>query len=115
MEDFNSNNKALSQLLKKSKLEMPFGDFEENVMHRIHTEAQQKEYFSRDIKLSSFFFLLGTGLGLVINFFLQHFTITFFGISSESVLLIFQVSFVLVFLTQLESLIKQLRKNKVRK
>ncbi len=91
---------------------MPFSDFEENVMHRIQSEAKQKEVFSLNIKLSFCFFLLGTALGLIINFFLQNSNITFLGISSENVLLIFQVSFVLLFLTQLESLIKLIRKIK---
>jgi len=110
MEDFHLNNRTFTQIMKKSKLEMPFSDFDEVVMHRIRREANQTEGFSRDIKLSFFFFLLGTSLGLVINFFLQQLLSTFLGISADNVLLIFQLSFVLLFLTQLESLVKLLKK-----
>jgi len=106
MPDTDSNNQLLSQLMKKSSLKMPFSDFEENTMHRFHKEIRQKQVLSRDRKLAFFFFLLGSTLGLVINSLLQQLRYRFLGISAETILLIFQISFVLLFLTQLENFIK---------
>ena len=112
MPDFNSINKQFSTLMKRSKLEMPYGDFEENVMHRIRKEVLHKKVFSTDIKISFFFFLLGTIFGLHANSILQRSQQTILGISAESTLLIFQVIFVLLFLTQLENFIKTFRRPK---
>lgn len=112
MPDFNSTNKQFSKLMKRSKLEMPYSDFEENVMHRIRKEVLHRKVFSTDIKISFFFFLLGTVFGLQVNFSLQHSQQTIFGISAETTLLLFQVIFVLLFLTQLENFIKLIRRPK---
>ncbi len=102
MADTNSNTQQLSQLMKRTKLTMPFSDFEETVMHRIQLEANYKKVLTRDRKLSFLFFILGTVLGLTINSFLQKAQYTFLAIPPDTMLLIFQVAFVLIFLFQLE-------------
>ena len=109
MQDNINNDRLLSQLMQKSKLEMPFGDFEETVMQRIHSEAKQYDLLLHDRKLSFLFFVLGTGFGLVINFILQRSQLTFPGISPQTSLLAFQLLFVLLFLTQLDNSVKLFR------
>ncbi len=96
------NNKQLSQLMRKAKLEMPFSDFEETVMLRINRETARKPVLSRDRKLSIFFFLLGTCFGLIINSLLQRAQYTFLDMPPATTILLFQVVFVLLFLVQLE-------------
>ena len=96
------DNKQLSQLMRKAKLEMPFSDFEETVMLIINRETGRKQVLSRDRKLSFFFFLLGTGLGLVINSLLQRAQYTFLDMPPATTILLFQLAFVLLFLVQLE-------------
>jgi drug/metabolite transporter (DMT)-like permease len=96
------DNDPLSRIMKSSRLEMPFSDFEESVMHRIKQEAMQQQPVSHDRKLSWVFFILGTVFGLIINSLLQNGHYSVPDISSASALLFFQVLFVLVFIIQLE-------------
>ncbi len=112
MEIKNQPDKQLSQIMKKSQLQMPFGDFEEMVMHRIQLESNHQQILSSDRKLSFFFFILGSTLGLVVNFILERSQHIFFGVSPETILLVFQVAFVLLFLIQLENFIKLRKKFK---
>jgi drug/metabolite transporter (DMT)-like permease len=98
--------------MKKSRLEMPFSDFEDKVMLRIEKEAAHRKVVFKNARLSSFFFLLGTGFGLLLNFFLSRAGISFMGISSENILLFFQVAFVLAFLLQLEKIILMLKESR---
>ncbi len=109
MQDNIKNDHLLSQLMRKSQLEMPFADFEETVMHRIQIEIKQKDLLLRYRKLSFLFFVLGTGFGLAINVILEKSQLTFPGISPQTTLLIFQSLFVLFFLTQLDNSIKLFR------
>jgi hypothetical protein len=106
MQDNTPTDQILKGLIQKSQLEMPFSDFEENLMQRILKETNYKTALSRDKKLSFFFFIIGTLLGLVINFFFQKETFSFLGVSPETGMLLFQVIFVLLFLTQLDGFLK---------
>lgn len=109
MQDQTNNERILSELMQKSRLEMPFSDFEETVMLRIEKLSFQEETVLRDRKLSFIFFMLGTCLGLILNFILQNLRYRFLNIPSETILLVFQAGFVLLFLIQLDrnlSLIK---------
>ena len=58
MPDMGSNDKLLSSIMQKSKLTMPFSDFEDKVMQRITKETIRKGAVLKNIKLSSLFFLL---------------------------------------------------------
>ena len=109
-----SNDKRLSKIMKKSMLRMPFTDFEDKVMLGIHKQTRQKKTVVKDTRLSCLFFLLGTGFGLSINYLLSHASQSLMGFSPEQILLFFQVSYVFLFLTQLEkifTLIYNLRNN----
>ncbi len=91
---------------------MPFTDFEETVMHRIHRETSFEQILSRDRKLSFLFFGLGTIFGLIINFILQSSQYTFPNISPETTLLIFQLGFVLIVLLYLDKYLRLMKKRK---
>lgn len=106
MIDFKSNNNDFSNLMKRSKLDLPFNDFEEIVIHRINRELLRKEVFTVDRKLSFFFFLLSTVIGLMVNSLLYQSQYTFLGISAENTAIVFQAIFVLLFFVQLENYFK---------
>lgn len=98
--------------MQKTKLEMPFSDFEDTVMFRIHKEVLTEQILSRDRKLSFLFFVLGTIFGLIINFLLQRSQYTFPNISPETTLLIFQLGLVLIVLLQLDKYLRLMKKRK---
>lgn len=110
-----SHNDGLSQIMKKATLEMPFSDFEEIVMLRISKETIYKNVLSRDRKFSFIFFVLGTGLGLIINSILQKTRYSFLDSPPDITLLIFQAGFVLIFLVQLENNLHLIEKRKKQK
>ena len=94
-------------MMKNSRLKMPFSDFEETLMMRIEKEKADGKILSRDRRLSFTFFILGTLLGLMLNFILEQSKFSFPGISKEACLLLFQCIFILLFLTQVQSFIGQ--------
>ena len=98
------NDKLFSAMMKNSKLEMPFSDFEERTMARINREVIADTSVSTYKKLAVLFFVMGTGFGLFITCFLSL-PKTLAGISSDNILLIFRVAFLLLVLTQLDNLL----------
>jgi hypothetical protein len=104
MRDINSEDFILREIISKSKLEIPFSDFEDNVMRSIDKRFVKKESLRRDFKLSCFFFITGSIFGIIVSIILPIFQRSILGISSEKLSIIFMVIFSLVFLTQLESL-----------
>jgi hypothetical protein len=94
----------LSSLMQKSKLEMPFSDFEDSTIKRIQTELKYNSSIRRSLQISVFFFVLGTGFGLVVNNMLLKADNAILGVSPDTLLLCFQLIFVLVVLTQSENI-----------
>jgi hypothetical protein len=74
-------------------------------MQQIHKEANTSRSFLKDIKLSWFFFTIGTIFGLVLNILVAEMNTTIFGIPSQRLLLIVQVLFVMLLLSQFDRLI----------
>jgi len=110
MPDFIPNDKKLAELMKKSRLEMPFSDFEDKVMYKIKERVKAKKFILKNISLACLFFVLGTGFGTAVCFFLPELISHSIPVSAGKILLTFQAAFVLVVLTQLEYLIKLVRK-----
>jgi hypothetical protein len=97
--------KFVKELMAKSERKMPFDDFEDKLMQQIHKEANTSRSFLKDIKLSWFFFTIGTIFGLVLNILVAEMNTTIFGIPSQRLLLIVQVLFVMLLLSQFDRLI----------
>lgn len=68
MEKNNNHDKYFRELLSGSSREMPFSDFEEELMSEIGREHEKKDSIIRNIKLSWLFFFLGliSGITLVV-------------------------------------------------
>lgn len=58
----------LYSLLKSSKLEMPFADFEEQAMNNILNYERSKEEMTKSKKMAILFFLIGTVFGMMLNY-----------------------------------------------
>jgi hypothetical protein len=95
-------NDAFSDLMKKSKLEMPFSDFEDVVMQQIEESNIKKSEISKQLKLSRFFFILGSLFGILISLVLSNIEEPIFNINPNVIALIFQVIFVTLFLLRLK-------------
>ncbi len=63
----NNSEDKLKKLISKSKLEIPFSDFEERVMQSIKKEVDNQKVINRNIRLSWLFFTLGTAFGLLLS------------------------------------------------
>lgn len=98
------SDQFFSEIMKHSKLVLPFSDFEERVMTRISKETQIDRSVAKHKKLAVLFFLSGTGFGFILTFFLTLSETTIAGISSDSLLLICRLLYVFIVLTQLNSI-----------
>lgn len=106
MSDLRSNEELFFRIMQKSRLNMPYRDFEDNVMRRIEAEIAVKKAISRNTKLSILFFLLGAAFGLLIGDFLSQSISIVFNIPKEQTLLFFQGGYLLFFLIQLDSILR---------
>lgn len=100
---------TFADLMRKSKLEMPFSDFEDNLMRRIEIETKSQKSIQQDFRLSLLFFLLGTGFGGAACLFLPQVLSSIIEIPALEITWGFQALFVVTFLWQLEKLLYFLR------
>ncbi|MDZ7738847.1 MAG: hypothetical protein U5K32_07260 [Bacteroidales bacterium] len=68
MENNNNHDKYFRELLSDGSREMPFNDFEDELMAGIHREQAKSKSVLRNIRLSWIFFFLGllSGIALVL-------------------------------------------------
>ncbi len=57
----------LRSLLKESRLEMPFSDFEGKLMQQINASKKGKASIIKNLKLSWLFFLMGSIIGIAMS------------------------------------------------
>lgn len=93
------------KIMNRSDLQMPFPDFEDEVMMQIAKENARQQTFSRDLQLSWVFFIAGTVFGVIISLLLPTVDISIGGITAESISIVFQILFVLFVMLHLESLL----------
>ena len=106
MDNHPSKDQSFSEIMKKSKLAMPFSDFEERTMARINKENILKDSVSRYRTLAVFFFIIGTGFGFIITYFLSLPKAGIFGVPPDTILLVCRCGYVFLVLTQLNSILK---------
>ena len=102
--------KLVREIMGKSEIEMPFLDFESKLMEQIHKEANTSRSFLRDVKLSWFFFIVGTFFGLLLSIVAGQINETIFGFPAQRMVLIVQVVFAILLLSQFDKLIQLTRK-----
>lgn len=110
------NDKRLKALLKDSKLEMPFSDFEDKMMSRVKNELLGKHSIIKNLRLSWLFFLLGSVFGLVVSISLPMLQIELGGIDIRTLRYPIMAIVLFVIIWQLDEMIKiTMRQKKQRK
>lgn len=99
------NEQRLSELMQHSRLQMPFSDFEERTMARIHRESRVKADSRRYKKLSRAFFVLGAVLGALAT----HLVTALPGMATESVILVSRLGYVILLLVAFNYLLPKTR------
>ena len=101
----------LRAILSKNKLEMPFPEFEDELMMEVKALELERKKISGNLMISWGFFVAGAILGTILSFLLYQVKISISGISPFNVILTFQMLFSLFLLFGLESLIRHSRNN----
>ena len=102
--------KLIREMMSKSSDEMPFIDFEDKLMEQIYQEAKQSRSFLKNIKLSWVFFIIGAIFGLFLSTITGQLNETIMGFPSHQIILIVQIVFVILLLTQFDNLIELTKK-----
>jgi len=102
--------RLIHELMGKSGREMPFADFENKLMEQIRKEAGNSRSFLKDVKLSWFFFIVGTCFGLFLSVIAGQINKTILGFPAQRIVFLTQIVFVILLLTQFDRLIELTRK-----
>ena len=109
----NSNDKILKEILAKASSEMPFPDFEDELMSKLNElEVEEKavqEGYRRGVAFSWVFFVVGIISGVVLTQLIPQLEIPLPGVDSGVVLMVFQVGFILFILLHFEKLMTMTR------
>ena len=111
-EDPIHDDMVFRELMMSAKLELPFADFEEDVMQQIHSETVIQPAVARDIRLSRLFFFFGLACGLLISVLIHRMQLAVLGLSPGLVSAVFQMLFVVLIAIQIEAMILRLRNAK---
>jgi large-conductance mechanosensitive channel len=104
MDEINDNK--LKALLKDSKLEMPFSDFEDKMMARVKTELHGKHSILKNLRLSWFFFLMGSAFGLLVSITLPMIQFEWGGFDIKSLKYPIMAVVLFIIIWQLDEMIK---------
>src|SRR6056297_91730 len=109
----NSNEEIMKEILEKAASEMPFPDFEDELMSKINEqEVEEKavqEGYRRGVAFSWVFFVVGIISGVVLTQLIPQLEIPLPGVDSGIVLMVFQVGFILFILLHFEKLMSMTR------
>jgi len=106
MEEINKEDAFFRAIISKSKLNVPFSDFDDKVMFLIEKKISIKSSISRELKLSWFFFLLGSTAGIIVSLVLPKYQEPILGICFDKLTILFQMILALLFVIQLDNLLK---------
>jgi hypothetical protein len=93
------------EIMSKSKLSVPFSDFEDNVMILIDKKLSKKSSISRDFKLSWIFFIVGTTFGTILSIILPKLQMSVLGIPLDKLTIPYLTVFSFLLVIQLDNLI----------
>lgn len=105
MKENMSEETFFREIMSKSKLEVPFSDFDDNVMMAVEKKVSRKESISGDLKLSWIFFIIGSVFGIAVSIALPAIREPVFGLHLNNLLIPFQIVFVLLLVSQLDNLV----------
>ncbi|MBS2211518.1 hypothetical protein KEM09_08905 [Carboxylicivirga mesophila] len=109
------NDRKLKSLLKDSRVEMPFSDFETKLMTRVKSELHGRRSVVKSIRLSWLFFVLGAFFGLVLNILLPWMPFELAGISLHFIKYPILLITLVVIIWQLDEMIRLTLRHKRQK
>ncbi|PKD43312.1 hypothetical protein [Rhodohalobacter barkolensis] len=108
-------DKLFKELLSHGEENLPFPDIEDDVMLNIERlELEKKaiqEDYQRGVAFSWFFFIVGIVSGIVLMSLIPQMEFQVSPKYTDTILLVFQVGFILFVLTHFEKLMSMTRKN----
>ncbi|TRX66335.1 hypothetical protein [Carboxylicivirga sp. M1479] len=104
MDEF--KDQQLKSLLRESKVEMPFSDFESKLMWRVRTELVGKRSVIKNLRLSWLFFVLGSVFGIAVSITLPMFQISIGGLDFQLLKYPLLASVLFLIFWQLDGMIK---------
>jgi hypothetical protein len=111
MKDIDSEQ-TFREIMSKSKLDVPFPDFDDKVMGLIEKKLLKKVAISRDIKLSWVFFILGSAFGILVPILLSQVQQPVLGMDIDNLRIPFLIIFSFLILSQIDSLIDFYKRQK---
>lgn len=94
------------EIMSESKLELLFSDFEDNLMLLIEKKIIKQSSFSKNLKLSWLFFIIGSVFGIVISVMLPLMHKPIFRIQPDRFAVFFQIFFIALLFIQINVLPK---------
>lgn len=99
-------DKHLKSLLKESKVEMPFSDFESKMISRVNSELNGKRTIIKNLRLSWFFFFIGSVFGLGISLTLPLLNLELGGIETHHLKYPVMILVLFVIIWQLDEMVR---------
>lgn len=104
----------LKSILRDSKLEMPFPDFEERLMASIKCDSVKRKSVLKDIRLSWLFFTIGSIFGLLATFILPALNSSILGVDIQYLQYPLMILVSVLIVWQLDAMIKLTVRQKYR-
>ena len=104
MEEEN-NGKSFSKIMKKSHLDMPFPDLEDNIMNQIETQEEMRKEQSQYMRWSWISFVAGTVFAIILTILLPGVELQVQGISINSLILLIEMVIAISIVLNLEDLL----------
>lgn len=99
-------DKNIKRLLSESLVEIPFADFEDRLMQKVHEEAKEQRSILKNMRLSWLFFTVGSLFGIFATTLLPAIEQSIWGLEIKSLQLPIFLLLAFVILWQFEALIK---------
>jgi hypothetical protein len=115
MEPATNDDKFIHEIMLKSKLQVPFSDFDDSVMHIINLKKLKLFSLKREFRLSWVFFILGSVFGIAISAILPTIQSSIMGLPLNKFTLPFQTLFAFLFISQLDNLLHIYKKHFLKK
>jgi len=113
MKESDTEETFFKEIMLKSKLEVPFSDFDDKVMGLIKKRHSQNASISRDLKLSWIFFILGSTFGIAVSIILTQIQEPIMGIQLSILRIPLLIIFAFLLMTHFDSLIDYYKGHKI--
>lgn len=104
----------LKGMIRQSKVEMPFSDFESRLMGRIVAEKSWRKSFVKNMRLSWLFFTIGSLFGIMATVLFPYFERRFFGFDLKLIQMPVLLVISFIILWQLDAMIKLNARNRTK-